>query len=565
MDNNLANNTVEQIKHIINDCIEKKGQFVINAGCGTGKSTAISQLLESSECKILFLTDRNRGIEEVIKNNKNVYHFQSAINDDTPFNEKINNCYKFKHVAMTTQLFEILDVECKYGIYKDRVLIVDESIEFQRWVDLEQDKIRLDEVASKEKIGTKKGKLKFLNEISIIVKDFSDFTTTHFDLKKETEIKKIARKYKKRITKKIDRLLDTVESYELKGYLNNFKEFYNSFGIIQFNDREEIKTVMLKDYTKHYIHTDTTIILDGTAHLNVRYGHNNFKVMPLLNPELEIKNNKRLTINHINYNIGRTNFEKNREKRQFIDYLNERKDYDMYISSKNITEYLDNKYQKVSFYYGNSKGDNSARECNNLLIPNLPRLDVFSYIQQFFNYKPHYKELEEMKNGADLKHLARVDHMNRFENRVMNGIMEYEMRIELIQAINRCNIRNRQSNKPINIDMVFNSDMYPNMLQLLQRDFKGCKVISDDNIIDDFKIFTMISDDDKTKYTGTNIKLVVDYLETVANETDRKRISEKTGLNSGQIRDVFKNKAVDKYIKDNFIEVKSRPVRYVRK
>ena len=129
-------NRDDKVEKEIRKVLDKKGQYVMNFGCGTGKSTAMKEILldKSLNKKILYITDRKDNLKEVIDGNREVYHLKSAEEDNIHFYKKIMQSKKHNHVAMTTQMFELLNLESKKELYKDRILVVDEKVKFHKWI-----------------------------------------------------------------------------------------------------------------------------------------------------------------------------------------------------------------------------------------------------------------------------------------------------------------------------------------------------------------------------------------------------------------------------------------------
>lgn len=567
--------TVEQIKNIIKDCIEKKGQFVVNAGCGLGKSTAVSQLLRESKQGILFLTDTIDGIKNVVKDNKDVYIFTSATHDKQKvadgdmdekdvkrFTQKLWRVRRHKHVAMTTQLFNLLSIESKKAMYENRIIIVDEEIEFSKFIKID-DSYTADllslfaEEPNKDKFEyTELRKL-----ASIIDTDFKSYTSSLNKDKKEKTLMTVKRKKNTRINKTIKRAIKLSKSSELKSRLEHLYNLYNTVSIYKYIQGERIALYTSYNLLEHYKVPETTIILDGTAHLVMEYKQEDFEIIELDIDETE--NNNRIIFSFTDTNISITSFKRQDEKMlKAIEHLIRKNNPDLILSAKVINKHIEDNlyYDKNLVHFGKEKGSNFARFCTILQILGVPRQNEIEYLLKYFSLYPN--ELQKCGHGKDLSYLLETRNDYTYQNKTINAIMFSSLIRSLIQGIYRSNIRERQSKEKIHIHMAFNEQFYREVLDRLVKDeFKGSTLIKLDS--DDFVVDTILSGIE-TRYSNTNIAKVIEFMETVEHEVDRKQIEEHTGLSNAQLKRVFFNDIMKEYINENFIEENTRPKKYIK-
>lgn len=548
---------IVRTKQTIKECIEKKGQYVIGIEHGLDVKTLINDMLNSSEYGIFLITDNVQNAKDYSEN-LSTYHFKSFSDSGKSVECKIKQSMTFKNVVMTTYMFELLSIECKEELYKNRVLLLDKGVKFKKWINLEDLKIEIKRVADFEYLNsTKIDKVDFLKEVSAVIKDYEDFRDSQLNFKKKVELKKVSRKYHKRILKKINRLIDRCKSKQLISHLNDLKSFYTTFGLIHYSNKDKIDVVMLKDYLKDYTYPETCIVIDNMAYLNETYSDNGFNVILKHQPS----DNELLTIRHINYNIGKSNFVNNPEKESFIDFLLDRYEYDLHISSKIITNYIEYKQPNSSLYYFDNIESNQDKQFEKILVLGIPRINAFSLVLEFFGRKENYEKLELMKSGNIVTDYMTLGGNRRFKYKELNNIMEFEIRKELIDTIYSLTKGNKNKK---HIDIVYATGMYPNLLNQLKKDFKGCKTKNDNKIVALFNMELSKLNDVKTKYTGTNIGKVVEFMEVVENNTDRVKIGKNTGLTLRQLKRVFRSDVMKHYIEENFIELNTKPKKYIR-
>lgn len=564
MDNNLVDNTVEQIKHIINDCIEKKGQFVISAGCGLGKSTAVNQLLQESEQGILFLTNTKLGIERVINENDDIYYFQSSFDDRKPFNSKIKECDKHKHVAMTAQLFELLETSTIKRICKNRILIIDEKVSFNKFIEIDSGHIgKMISLSDQEKISDTKEYKEYRETIKYLYNDFVAHTDKHFKNKDELVIIKHKREHNSNILNKIKKVLKQTKSKELQSYLERLYSLYTDDGILVYTKGGKISCYILQELHEKYAYPETTIVLDATARLEFEYKLMNFELVKF-NQQSEIENNRRLNVRLYDYNVSISRFRRgDKELRRYIKHTIKNGNYDLIISHKEIIDFIVNEcgYTGNTIYYGNEKGCNNSRLCSNALVLGLPRLNEIEYLLKY--YVVFYDQLLEKKHGDDLSSLVIKDtYSYNFINRVMSEIMNLSIRQQVVQAIFRSNIRVRDGVDfigSINTNIVASERFHSRELSgLTNIDLLGCNNAKGTNV--DFTI-----EETKIKPNKTNIEMVIEFMETIEGEINRKEIEKSTGLNANQLKKVFSSNVMKNYVKENFEEKNTKPKRYIRK
>ena len=169
-------------------------------------------------------------------------------------------------------------------------------------------------------------------------------------------------------------------------------------------------------------------------------------------------------------------------------------------------------------YFGNTKGKNTWSECTNMVQIGWNRYDSVSYISEFLSLNSEWlfslkEKFETLENKEEVIKYLITDSKGNFLMEEINNYRLKKMIVDFEQEVYRTNVREFNSELPVDVYMFLKSENYEIMTNMISDRFPNCK-ITDINLNVEIKMLS--------NKRNENLKKMFYYLD---NEWDGSMIS----------------------------------------